>query len=51
MHLQNILVQLEATKKETESALAYFADKVVSFSGVRNYLLEIRNEKSIFTKS
>lgn len=51
MHLQNILVQLQATKAETESALAFFADKVVSFSGVRNYLLEIRNEKTIFTKS
>jgi hydroxymethylglutaryl-CoA reductase len=51
MHLQNILVQLQASKNETESALTFFTDKVVSFSGVRNYILEIRNEKTIFTKS
>lgn len=42
MHLQNILNQMKATEKEASKAMEHFADKVVSFAGVRNYLKEIR---------
>jgi len=42
MHLQNILNQMQATDKESDMALKYFDDKVVSFAGVRNYLSSIR---------
>lgn len=38
MHLHNILNQLEATEGQKAKALAYFEDKVVSFSAVRDYL-------------
>lgn len=38
MHLHNILNQLEATEDQKARALAYFEDKVVSFSAVRDYL-------------
>lgn len=42
MHLTNILNHFNATEKEIEKALTYFADKTVSFSGVRDYLVKIR---------
>lgn len=38
MHLLNILNQLNASKEEIKKAKAYFADKTVSFSGVRDFL-------------
>jgi len=38
MHLQNILTQLKASKDEEQAAIAYFADQIVSFSAVRDYL-------------
>jgi hydroxymethylglutaryl-CoA reductase len=40
LHLLNILHQLGATDKDKEKAKAYFADKVVSFSAVRQLLQE-----------
>lgn len=42
MHLTNILNHFNATEKEIEKAITYFADKTVSFSGVRDYLVKIR---------
>ncbi len=42
MHLNNILNHFNATEKEVEQALQYFADKTVSFSGVREYLVKVR---------
>ena len=36
MHLTNILRHFNATDLEIENALQYFADKTVSFSGVRS---------------
>ncbi|MBP9078518.1 MAG: hydroxymethylglutaryl-CoA reductase, partial [Haliscomenobacter sp.] len=38
MHLQNILHHLGATDQEAQAVQAYFEDKVVSFSSVREFL-------------
>jgi len=38
MHLLNILNHLEASEKQIKEAVAYFKDKVVSFSAVRDFL-------------
>jgi hydroxymethylglutaryl-CoA reductase len=38
MHLQNILHHLGATDQEARAVQAYFEDKVVSFSSVREFL-------------
>jgi len=38
LHLLNILNQLEATPAQREFVKEYFADKVVSFTAVRNFL-------------
>ena len=38
MHLTNILNQLDASEAEISEAKLYFAEKPVSFSGVREYL-------------
>lgn len=43
MHLMNILGQLEANKDEKETITKFFADKVVSFSAVREQLENLRN--------
>ena len=43
MHLTNILNSLKATTQQTEAAVEYFQDKVVSYSAVRAYLLEHDN--------
>ncbi|MFG1498975.1 hydroxymethylglutaryl-CoA reductase, degradative [Halobacteriovorax sp. XZX-3] len=43
MHLMNILGQLEANNEEKEKIAEYFADKVVSFSAVREQLESLRN--------
>ena len=40
MHLSNILNQLGATEREAKEAIAYFKDKVVSFTSVREFLNE-----------
>jgi len=42
MHLVNILNHLEATEKEAKIALAYFADKIVSFTAVQEFLTVLR---------
>lgn len=38
LHLLNILNQLDATAEEIEEGKAYFSDKIVSFTSVRNFL-------------
>ena len=43
MHLTNILNSLKATTQQTEAAVEYFQDKVVSHSAVRAYLHEQGN--------
>lgn len=45
MHLMNILNHLEAKEEEAKLVVAYFADKVVSFTAVREYLLAVRAGK------
>ncbi len=47
MHLQNILVSLNATEKEIPNAVEYFKEKVVSFSAVREFLEKLRSGKQI----
>lgn len=42
LHLLNILNQQNAFPEEIEKAKSYFSDKVVSFTGVRDFLKEIR---------
>ncbi len=46
MHLANILNHLEATEKETKEVLVHFADKIVSFTAVRDFLTGLRNKNS-----
>ena len=43
MHLMNILNHLEATEIEVKDAMIYFADRIVSFTSVREYLNLLRN--------
>ena len=43
MHLSNILNQLQATEKEFSSAMEYFANELVTFSNVREYLTKLRD--------
>lgn len=43
MHLLNILRNYEATEEETEKAIEYFKDNVVSVSAVRDLLERIRD--------
>jgi hypothetical protein len=43
MHLNNILSTLGASEGEKQSAYAYFNDKVVSVSLVRNFLASQRS--------
>lgn len=42
LHLLNIFNQLEARQDEIEKGKEYFSDKVVSYSGVRDFLKMIR---------
>ena len=42
LHLLNILNQLEASQEEIEQGKRYFSDKVVSFTGVRDFLVSVR---------
>jgi hypothetical protein len=52
MHLQNILQGLGATIQEKDNAIVFFADKIVTYQGVRDYLLRIRNTATtLATKS
>jgi hydroxymethylglutaryl-CoA reductase len=46
MHLTNILKHFGASQTEMDAAQTHFTDKVVSFSGVRTFLNELRGEKS-----
>lgn len=41
MHLQNILIHMEASKEKTKAAIEYFKDKTVSFSRVRTFLEDV----------
>ena len=42
LHLLNILNQLDATQSEIEKGKEFFVDKVVSYTGVRDFLNSIR---------
>lgn len=42
MHLNNILSQFKATDIEIEKAVAYFNDKVISVSSVREFVMSLR---------
>ncbi len=42
MHIVNILNQLNANDDEISASIDYFNDKTVSFSGVREYLQQLR---------
>lgn len=44
MHLMNILNHLEAKEEEVANVLAYFANRVVSFTAVRDYLANLRGQ-------
>lgn len=44
MHLTNILNHLGVSEEEMVAAEAYFADKVVSFTGVRDYIETFRKQ-------
>jgi hydroxymethylglutaryl-CoA reductase len=46
MHLSNILTHFGATTQEVDRAFAYFAERKVSFSSVREFLRNYRNELS-----
>lgn len=43
MHLMNILNHLEANQIEREAAKAHFANEVISFKGVREFIASLRN--------
>lgn len=44
MHLLNILNHMEASEKETERAITHFETEVVTFTGVRDFLNNIRSK-------
>jgi hydroxymethylglutaryl-CoA reductase len=46
MHLMNILNHLGANEKETIEAATHFEDKVVSYTGVREFLAALRQQKA-----
>jgi len=41
MHLQNILIHMNAPKEKVKEAIEYFKDKTVSFNGVRAFLKDV----------
>ncbi len=45
MHLMNILHHLGATEKETQATVEYFKEEIVSFTGVREYIEQLRQPK------
>ena len=47
MHLQNITNHLKATKEETEKIVAHFEERAVTFSGVREFVEELRETVEI----
>lgn len=44
MHLMNILNHLEASEKEMKLVIAYFKNKIVSFTAVREFLTLVRKD-------
>lgn len=44
MHLTNMLSHFGASETEIEKALAYFADKTISFHNVRDFLNSYRKQ-------
>lgn len=46
MHLMNILNHLEASEKEIKEAICHFADKIVSFTAVREFLNLLRTPQT-----
>ncbi|HFA52053.1 MAG TPA: hydroxymethylglutaryl-CoA reductase, degradative [Bacteroidetes bacterium] len=50
MHLQNILNHFKASEIEAEKAQAFFADRLVSFTGVREFLEGVREGASLSVK-
>ena len=50
LHLMNILNHLEATEKEVKITVAYFKNKIVSFTAVREYLKKMRDEAALIYK-
>lgn len=44
MHLLNILNHIKSTNEETKKAVSYFSDKVVSYSAVRQFILNLRKQ-------
>jgi len=47
LHLQNILVHMNADEKEATLAKDFFEDKIVSFNAVRSFLDSLRNDSSL----
>ncbi len=50
MHLSNVLHQLMATELEFKLAFAYFKDKIVSHSAVREFLVALRTIEPVVRK-
>lgn len=44
MHIMNILNQLHANDAEIAASMEYFKDKTISFSGVRDYLQQLKEK-------
>ena len=47
MHLQNMLWQMKVTPEENLAVNDHFADKTISYAGVRDYLEEMRNRPTL----
>ncbi|MBK9397441.1 MAG: hydroxymethylglutaryl-CoA reductase [Saprospiraceae bacterium] len=47
MHLQNMLWQMKVTPEENLAVNDHFADKTISYAGVRDYLDEMRNRPTL----
>ncbi|MBK8604584.1 MAG: hydroxymethylglutaryl-CoA reductase [Saprospiraceae bacterium] len=47
MHLQNMLWQMKVTPEENLAVNDHFADKTISYAGVRDYLEEMRNRPKL----
>ncbi len=46
MHLNNMLIHLQATEHEVKEAMIHFKDKVVSFAAVREFLELFRGQEN-----
>ncbi len=47
LHLQNILVHMNADETEANLAKDFFVDKTISFNAVRSFLDSLRNDSSL----